>query len=410
MNIYRKISPYNHFDYNGVKYIVEHDVGTISTAKNNADFFYGGNRGASAHYFVDGLDVWQVVEDYHGAWHVGDGYGKFGISNVNSIGIEMCLQPNGKVSELTKQTTIKLTKMLQAKYNVPNSRVVRHYDASRKICPRSMSANNWAEWREFKARIDNSSAESVAKPSTPSAKPKLGKGTIGTWAVKYQTGQNISPAVKGKTYDIIQVKDVNQSHSKKAYLLGGIMSWVLEQDLVEFAKKPSAPSKPKPTESNTYFTSNPGKVKLKTSCSLYGRKDVDFKGGAVGGTYPTGTVFTISGVDKSHSGTPRLVTQSGFLLTANKKYVEAIGGSTPSKPKPKPAPSKPKLKGEDLPNKGTYKVAFNTNVRTKPVNGSVVAMYSAGESFNYDQKTISGGYVWLSYPSSTYGRVYVAVV
>lgn len=50
-------------------------------------------------------------------------------------------------------------------------------------------------------------------------------------ATHYQTGQGISSWVKGKTFKIIRVKDVNQSSSKKAYLLEGINSWVLEQDV-----------------------------------------------------------------------------------------------------------------------------------------------------------------------------------
>lgn len=50
-------------------------------------------------------------------------------------------------------------------------------------------------------------------------------------ATHYQTGQGISSWVKGKTFKVIRAKDVHQSHSKKAYLLEGINSWVLEQDL-----------------------------------------------------------------------------------------------------------------------------------------------------------------------------------
>ena len=52
--IQRKISPYNHYDGNNIQYIVIHYTGNKGdTAKNNADYFYGGNRQASAHYFVD---------------------------------------------------------------------------------------------------------------------------------------------------------------------------------------------------------------------------------------------------------------------------------------------------------------------------------------------------------------------
>lgn len=50
-------------------------------------------------------------------------------------------------------------------------------------------------------------------------------------ATHYQTGQKIANWVKGRTYKILQVKTVHQSNSKRAYLLDGIKSWVLEQDV-----------------------------------------------------------------------------------------------------------------------------------------------------------------------------------
>lgn len=55
--------------------------------------------------------------------------------------------------------------------------------------------------------------------------------TVRNYATNYQTGQNIPSWVKGKKYKIKQIKSVNQSKSKKAYLLDGINSWFLEQDV-----------------------------------------------------------------------------------------------------------------------------------------------------------------------------------
>lgn len=55
--------------------------------------------------------------------------------------------------------------------------------------------------------------------------------TVQSWATTYQTGQKIAGFVRGKSYKIKQVKSVNQSKSKRAYLLDGINSWVLEQDV-----------------------------------------------------------------------------------------------------------------------------------------------------------------------------------
>ena len=46
-----------------------------------------------------------------------------------------------------------------AELNIPPERVVRHYDASRKNCPASMSNNNWAYWQDFKNRISANKGE-----------------------------------------------------------------------------------------------------------------------------------------------------------------------------------------------------------------------------------------------------------
>lgn len=81
-----------------------------------------------------------------------DGNGKYGISNDNSISIEMCINSDGNF-EKTYQSTIELTKYLMNKYNIPIDRVVRHYDASRKTCPYIFSKNNWAKWHEFKSKL-----------------------------------------------------------------------------------------------------------------------------------------------------------------------------------------------------------------------------------------------------------------
>lgn len=154
--IERKISSYNYSSRNGnsIKYIALHYTGNKGdTAKNNVDYFYGGNRNASAHYFVDDNSIWQSVEENNSAWSVGDGKGSYGITNQNSISIEMCCNSSGEISEKTESNTIELVKYLQSKYNVSNDNVVRHYDASRKVCP-NWSANNWSRWTTFKNKLN----------------------------------------------------------------------------------------------------------------------------------------------------------------------------------------------------------------------------------------------------------------
>lgn len=138
-----------------IKYLVIHFTGNMNdTDEGNANYFCTGYRESSAHYFVDDDSCTQVVPIERAAWHVGDGYGKYGITNMNSIGIEMCAT-NGGISGKTEQNTIELVKKLMKQFNVPVSNVVRHYDASRKNCPSPFAPNNWARWNSFKSKLNN---------------------------------------------------------------------------------------------------------------------------------------------------------------------------------------------------------------------------------------------------------------
>ncbi|EJA4157718.1 M15 family metallopeptidase, partial [Listeria monocytogenes] len=78
-----------------------------------------------------------------------------------------------------------------------------------------------------------------------------------------------------------------------------------------------------PASKNTYYTENPGKVKTLVQCDLYNSVDFTTKT-KTGGTFPPGTIFTISGMGKTKGGTPRLKTKSGYYLTANTKFVKKI--------------------------------------------------------------------------------------
>ncbi|EFI42486.1 N-acetylmuramoyl-L-alanine amidase family protein [Peptoniphilus sp. oral taxon 386] len=136
-------------------YIVVHDTGNSNkgaNAINHYRYFNGGNRNASAHFFVDENGVVETVEISKAAWHCGDGHGRYGITNNNSIGIELCVN-EGSDFEKTKANAIKLIRFLMESYGITKNNVVRHFDASRKLCPRSMSADNWKQWWIFKEMI-----------------------------------------------------------------------------------------------------------------------------------------------------------------------------------------------------------------------------------------------------------------
>lgn len=141
------------------------------------------SRKASADFAVDDQDLVQFnpdLKNYY-CWAVGDGNGKYGVTNKNSISIEICSSlkkgtsaavPNHSgwyFTDAALENAVKLSKYLMKKYNIPIDRVIRHYDASRKSCPglvgwndgtlykedgsKTKEKNNSNEWIKFKKRL-----------------------------------------------------------------------------------------------------------------------------------------------------------------------------------------------------------------------------------------------------------------
>lgn len=159
MVINEKLVKYNFSLRNGtsIKYIVIHDTGNTSNgadANAHYSFFNSGDKQSSAHYFVDDTQILRIIKDSNKAWHCGDGKGRYGITNENSIGIEICINVNGNFN-IAFDKAAQLTSFLMNKYNINIQNVVRHYDASRKICPNVMSKNNWALWNNFLNKVNS---------------------------------------------------------------------------------------------------------------------------------------------------------------------------------------------------------------------------------------------------------------
>ena len=166
--INKMISPYNHYDYNKPEYLIFHYVGAqSSTAKNNATYFFTGDRQASAHYFVDDNEIWQSVEDLCGAWSVGNT--RTEVNNQNSINIEMCcMAPGLVVTEKTENNAIELGVYLMKKYNIPISKVRTHYEVSgkTKLCPNFANTIRWNTFKnKLQAKLNENNNQQAAKPS-----------------------------------------------------------------------------------------------------------------------------------------------------------------------------------------------------------------------------------------------------
>jgi hypothetical protein len=139
-----------------VKYIVVHYTGSgtsaSGSARANCIYFSGGNRNASAHYFIDDAHIFEYANPAtYACWHVGDGKGKYGITNANSVGIEVC-NSGGAFSAAEINRLTWLVKNLMNRFNVDAAHVVRHYDASRKLCPAHYAQNQNA-WNTLHAHI-----------------------------------------------------------------------------------------------------------------------------------------------------------------------------------------------------------------------------------------------------------------
>lgn len=152
---------------------VTHYTGGKGSARNNCIYFATANRNASADFFIDkNGDIWEynnILDGYY-TWHCGDGKGAYGITNTNSIGVEVV--SDGE--DFTAAQRASLSKLYAHCCSILGRKlnVVRHYDASRKYCPSPYV--DASKWGTLKTEIlGGQPAQLVNKPaaSKPASKP-----------------------------------------------------------------------------------------------------------------------------------------------------------------------------------------------------------------------------------------------
>lgn len=156
------ISTNNTYSGNKAKYIVIHETDNYSTgagACKHAKAQFLGNLSTSVHLYCGSDGIYQAADFDRGTWSVGNEYGGnhsiHDASNWNTINIEICVNPDG-VYSVARQNAIELVKYLMGVTGIPASRVIRHYDAKGKYCPRKMM-DNPALWEDFKKQIEGGS-------------------------------------------------------------------------------------------------------------------------------------------------------------------------------------------------------------------------------------------------------------
>ena len=143
---------------NAKKYIVVHETDNFKKGADglrHARAQYNGNLGTSVHFYCGSDGIYQTAELDKCVWAVGKKYTNNpnvkDATNYNTINIEICVNEDGDYN-VARQNAIELVKWLMAELGLSADRVIRHYDACGKHCPRKMM-DNLDLWDNFKKAI-----------------------------------------------------------------------------------------------------------------------------------------------------------------------------------------------------------------------------------------------------------------
>lgn len=108
-----------------------------------------GERSASWHFTCGYDEIYQAIPTNKKAYHAGTAKG-----NNESIAIEICMYNDKQKQYQAYMNAIELVKILLKYYGWDSSKVVRHYDYSKKHCPQWLIEGKWGyTWSWFKKEI-----------------------------------------------------------------------------------------------------------------------------------------------------------------------------------------------------------------------------------------------------------------
>ena len=147
-----------------IEKIVIHYTGGKGNARENCLYFNGGNRQASAHFFIDGGPrIYESVSPRDTAWAVGNMR-----MNRKTVNLEVCSNGEDFTEDEIKQTAWLVQKLMRD-YGLPARDVIRHHDAydygnpnepwasPHKACPAPYM--NEEKWRKLHARLTGESID-----------------------------------------------------------------------------------------------------------------------------------------------------------------------------------------------------------------------------------------------------------
>ena len=229
MDIIKMISKKNcYIGQNKPAYVVIHETDNWSkgaNAKCHAQAMKNGNLAGTVHYYVDSNDIYQTLDHSDGAWAVGDGQGKYGITNRNSINIEICVNPETDYYTAVDKAE-QLTALLLKQYGWSTDRLKRHYDASRKHCPRRILDEGL--WPKF---VEKTTAYMIGASGNASTNTSTTKGAYMFTPNTVKAGDKNTSVLllqeilrargfkgkNGKTLKLTWSADTNTIYALKAY-------------------------------------------------------------------------------------------------------------------------------------------------------------------------------------------------
>lgn len=134
------------------QYITIHSTGNLnSTAQNERDNLNrpGNIESTGFHIAIDEDMAIECIPLDMVAYHAGDG--RDGKGNTESIGIEICESGD---RQKTINNTVKLVAKMLHDRGWNTTRLCRHYDWNKKICPGIMAKNDWQGWKDFLKEVD----------------------------------------------------------------------------------------------------------------------------------------------------------------------------------------------------------------------------------------------------------------
>lgn len=409
--IEKKFVKYNYTSAPGrkIEYVCIHDTGNPGHGANaNAHFNYfnGGNRNASADFFVDDSRIVQIVDYVNNySWAVGDGGGRYGITNGNSVSIELCINSDGNFEKTFVHGAELAAHMLKT-LGLPISRLKRHYDASRKNCPNVMSANGWAKWNQFVSKVESimnggSSSSGSGSTTTPSPTTEFKVGTyqrdvvittdvLNVRNARGTQGDIIGKFTRGQVVNVWYIDKANDGSLWGSCGCNGKTGYIHLGYAKPVGESSSKPSQPKPP-------TTPASIGVGSKVKITGTHYAT--GEAIPSSVKSGT-YT---VQQMGSGKALLKEIVSWVKTTDLVLAGSSSGSSSSNGE---------YTEKEYAENATAKVVCDAlNVRSVPrASGNTpVAKYSKGETFRYDRVVLTNKYVYCSYIARSGNRRYVAV-